>query len=999
MWARETIAGVALALALAAVAAGGAAERQVQQQQRGALVETEALALTIRDGVITAARNKFTGESYVDPLTDTDQLLNHLPSGLGTQHTAEQRARAFELFHYPWWEHPVESRWPNQHHPTSASTFAYKQVSATAATLTYSGLTDGTTAYADETYALAISIDANGDIAITPEAHSPRGGVYGVNLAVAPLMPAVTVEAPVFDGIRITRDMQPMLWSAMWANYWDYAFVALNGWKRGAIGIWCPDAELKYSKTLYHMVNDDGLSLAFHGMNVPPFDDLKAAKPVTWKIQAFANGWSEAAAHFRAWRLANVRIAERPAWAKQISFVNMGVNAAPQWLELLNTYFEGRHTERTLTFAATIREEGFDRNHANNKPYAEFAEHMKAWKADGAKLMAYLNPVIMWSPKPKNDREHAGVRLAKEAKTIMPFQDADAAPVKHYDVQHLGHPEWQRWFLDWIKEYVADGADGIYHDEGQKTPLDVRGLAINNMTPTMGRADYHYKAQAENPNSVHGAEHQTSVNNVGVSTSIGGDILWGTAQSMRHQRIRHASPVSSSLHYPNGVIRAFPHYSEYHAKGRPQLFHWGMDQQERRAEIAGHSVQRSRIFNGKAVPYSAWVNELWIERTRATTFVWEGLRPHFPVAWDKGVRSYFRAADGGDFRYIDAPWGSALVEQEPNGSQRMVYARLHGAGYAKVGRTGAIPGWPVYNAEGPAGLHPGRYYCFNPAATRPTVYFRTNNNFSLSLYEGYVERGFVSDSCAFLELKAIPEIGNITSHDNIVLMSPSAPLAIWVNGAPVKVEQRITKRTWETGEDGKRKLIKTYADGEYQINVKLPARICVLLKQPAALDSFEQTMFARLVSGLGPERRPIYDDAFVTGSLTRTPPRRAKTSLPNAVHVVDLGLASPPGSRYDITVPVGMPTDAAAGEAVVTARCSGRTAGFYDIRVNGELLRLPVSKTTVKKRTQYVVEVRVPLSPGTPHAVVSIEAERQPIVSLAWLPAATADAAAGDTEK
>jgi len=35
-------------------------------------------------------------------------------------------------------------------------------------------------------------------------------------------------------------------------------------------------------------------------------------------------GWSEAVESFRDWRLANVRIVERPEWSKKISFVVMG---------------------------------------------------------------------------------------------------------------------------------------------------------------------------------------------------------------------------------------------------------------------------------------------------------------------------------------------------------------------------------------------------------------------------------------------------------------------------------------------------------------------------------------------------------------------------------------------------------------------------------------------------------------------------------------------------
>ncbi len=973
--------GVAAAGVLLAMAVPWAAA-EIVPAERGAVVETPHLRLTLRDGVLVGIVNRFTGEEYVDPLTRLEALLPHLPSGLGTQHRDEERQKAFELFHYPWGEHATEARWPNQHYPTAQSAFAYEQLSPVAARLTYAGLTDGTANYDDEAYVLTIEIEANGDVAITPEARSPRPGVYGVNLTVAPLMPAVTVEAPIFDGLRITRDMKPLLWNVLWANYWDYAFVALNGWKRGAVGIWCPDPELKYSKSLYHLVNDEGLSLAFHGMNIPPFDELLEAKPVTWKIQAFEHGWSEAAAHFRAWRLANVKIAERPAWASQISFVNMGVNAARQWLDLLDVYFEGRHLERTLTFAATIREEGFDRNHANNRPYKEFKEHMVAWKEKGAKLMAYLNPVIMWSPNPKNEREELGVKLAAEAKTIMPFQGPDAKPVAHFDVQHLGHPGWQRWFLDWVKEYIQEwDADGVYHDEGQKTPLDNRGLAINNLTTTMGRAEYHYRAQAENPNSIHGAEHQTSVNNVGVSTSIGGGILWGTApSSMRHQRIRHASPVSNALHYPNGTIRAFPHYSEYHARGNPTFFHWGMDQQEKRAEIAGHSVQNGRLFKGEIAPFAAWVNELWIERTRATTFVWEGLRPHYPEAWQKGVLSYFRAADGGDFRYVQRDWGSALVEVEPGGGERLIYARLHGTIHAPIGETGAIAGWPMYNDQGPAGLNPSRYYCFDPNRPRPTTYFRTNNSASPGLYEGFVNAGAVTDTFATLDLEAIPEIGNITRNDNVVLVSQVEPLAIWVNGKPYKVERRVLRRDWVTDEAGKRQQQPVYAENEYQINFALPAKIQVLLRPPAAVDQIETTMLARWVSGNGPERRPIFDDAFVTARLKRADPRPADAAGP--APILCPPLAGIPGALYDITVPVALPEAAVKGTMVVRASLANAAAGgFQAIEVNGVAQSVAVTPGT---GGGLGFELRLPLDEQRRYALAHFQAEGNPTMTVAW---------------
>ena len=76
-------------------------------------------------------------------------------------------------------------------------------------------------------------------------------------------------------------------------------------------------------------------------------------------------------------------------------------------------------------------------------------------------------------------------------------------------------------------------------------------------------ADYFYKAATQNTNSIHGTEHMTEANDVGASLGIGSGVLWGTAPNMRKQRLQHPSPVSNSLHYPNGTLWAFPHYSDF----------------------------------------------------------------------------------------------------------------------------------------------------------------------------------------------------------------------------------------------------------------------------------------------------------------------------------------------------------------------------------------------------------------------------------------------------
>jgi hypothetical protein len=943
--------GVAAGLALGAKAAVG----DIAESGRGAVIETDRYRVGIVDGVVRSIHNRHTNEECLDPLADPAKVLPHLPSGLGTQHTEAQREAAARLYDWPWWEHDKASTWSNQHYPAADSQFTFHAKSETAATLTYRGLTDGQTAYADETYNLDLEIDeATGDLLLTPGVSSPRPGVYAANLTVAPLAPGITVEAPIFDGVRLDADMQPMLWATQWPSYWDYAFLALNGRHRGAVGLWAQDAECRTYKSLFYRIDEQGLALSLSAMNTPPFEKLTEAKPMTWRLQAFDQSWAQAAARFRAWRETAVEFGPRPDWAKQISFVGMGVNAHEQWLDNLKAYFENRNLDRTMVFAATIRGAAFDTNHANNTPYPTFKEDMAKWKASGSHLMAYLQPMIMWAANAANEREQQALALHKEADTRSVLQANHDTVRPYHDQHHLGHPGWQRWFLDWVKEYIQDyGASGVYHDQSYPCPIDVRGLAVNNMTSPQGMADYFRKAAKENPQAIHGTEHLTEANSVGASFGIGSGIHWGTAGSMRNQRYNHASPVSNALGWPRSVIWAFPHASDLHFGAPPGKYHAGLDLMERRGDIAGGNTQQFDIMRGQKLPFARWINELWLERTRNTTFAWRGLRPFFPEDWDRAVLSYFAAADGAEFRYVKKPWGTAFVERK-GGQESLVYGRIHGAREAALGAAGNVANWPLYNADGPAGLHPGRYYVANPAATRPAVYFRTNNQFAPGLYEGYVYDGYVGAHSAWLDLRSLEQMRNITRYDSVVLVSPRPPKRVWVNGEPVAA-------TPVAGQEG-----------QWQINVALPAKVAVLFADaPATLAESIQQAYARCV-GSGDEQRSDYVQPEFAATFLAATPDGWKLDVPPLLPM-----------RTQTFVPLRAPEGQAGAYQVTVSSLAAPPDTLGRVLLNGDDLRVGVRRVA----NQDVAEFAVPLSAATPDAVLGIEGAHTVEIKLRWTPA------------
>jgi len=586
--------------------------------------------------------------------------------------------------------------------------------------------------------------------------------------------------------------------------------------------------------------------------------------------------------------------------------------------------------------------------------------------------MAYLQPMIMWGGATPTEEDRKIIALSKSAKTHSVFQEDPDGHVIYVDQHHLGHPAWQKWFLNWVRSYIQDyGADGVYHDQSYKVPMDCRGLAFTGMTSSQGAAEYFYKAAAQNPGSIHGTEHLTEVNSVGASLGIASGILWGMPETMRHQRIRHGSPVSNALHYPNAVMFGFPHFSDFAMRRDATHFHWGMDLMEKRAEIAGMYLQNTRLYFGKQVPYDQWVNELKLDRARTLAFVRHGLRPVFPESWDRNVRSYFRGAEGEDFRYEDTPWGSRFVQVTPGG-KRMLYGRIHGVRSAAV--AGGVKGWVVYNRkgatrlradrywdtyDGPTGLHPDRYYCLDPSGRRPAAHF------SATLEEGYVEDGVINEHFALLRVRPIEWIGAVTRGQKISFHSPAPPKRVYVNGKELTV-QSADART------GRAAAVKEAVppDSGYVINMMIPADICVVLKDPEpGPASLKKTATVRMVSNVNSD---IFDAAWVTEQTAEAAVKVAGAGKELPAIVVPSALSALRGRDIQTHLMFRPPADGTLKIHVV-----GRRAVVEEFAVNG------VARDIAKDRRK-AGPLELPLAEGK-SVVLSLTAKTPLTYAFEWI--------------
>ncbi len=902
--------GAALALMTLQPAAAAEATLPITPTARGAIVETDRMRVAFRDGVLVSLHNKLTGEEYLDTGADLAKTVPHLPAGLGTQHGEPARETAEKLHHWAWWEHPNDLHLPNQHFADDRSRCELRksQVAgreSSAATLVYTDLTDGQTRYPDETFTLALEIDAEtGDLLVTPGGSSPRPGVYAANLTLAPLASAITVEAPITDGVRITRqNTGQVLWHAQWPSYWQYGFIAFNGWKRGAVAVWAQDAQLRHHKNLFYLNNEQGLSFSFESMNIPPFEDLKEARAaVPWRIQAFDTSWAQAAERYRQWRDANVKLAPRPEFAQQTSFIASLPGPQEGWLKRFLRYVEPWQG-RAAAFLCSVRGQSFDRNHADNTPYAGFKDDTPKWRAAGTYGMAYLQPMIMWGPFPPEDqqseREKQGIALHREADTRSVFQKDPNTVVPYVDQHHLGYPGWQRWFLDWVKDYCQDyGAQGIYHDQSYPCPIDRRGLAIGGMTSPEGAADYFYKAATENPGTFHGTEMVTEVNAVAVANAIGSGYHWGTAPNMRLARATDSSPITAALCWPHTVIWSFVRLrgdSTYDLRERRM--------QEARGQIAG-AIDGPFDYTVDANDWPKMANVPWHDRTRDVTFLRHGLRPYYPADYSRDVLSYFRGAEGEEFRYERMPWGSRFVQIEKDGTRRLIYGAATGVQAVPEAGLG-IANWLVYNEDepthtwnrtGPAGLHPERWYVLDPTVKRPPVWFSTVQGYGPSFYEAYAADSGYNDYFAFLKLRYIQNLKEVSQWERLVLHSPTPPLAVYLNGKKHEVK------------------LKDGTTDQYPLSVKTPADIVVLLKQPpAALADLHQATLLRVTGRAAEnEENPVdyYRPELISGQANGGLDEQQRPVLQDAA-VSHFGFMF--GGRKHLYAPLAAPTDSKGG--------------------------------------------------------------------------------------
>jgi hypothetical protein len=183
-------------------AAAGRAEAAVCTANGGAVTVTAPrIEVVVREGAIATVTNRATGERHAEAVGLGDVGM---PRGLG--HVTGNPSETGYL-HSQWGTYPTYAEASVFHHPTPGSSPTV-EARPTGCVLTWTGLTNGTTSFAEQ-LSVEFAVAATGELRFRTAAQSPQRGVYGALVPILNLNRRHRVYVPSFGGVAYDDQMAP----------------------------------------------------------------------------------------------------------------------------------------------------------------------------------------------------------------------------------------------------------------------------------------------------------------------------------------------------------------------------------------------------------------------------------------------------------------------------------------------------------------------------------------------------------------------------------------------------------------------------------------------------------------------------------------------------------------------------------------------------------------------------------------------------------------------
>lgn len=545
----------------------------------------------------------------------------------------------------------------------------------------------------------------SGDVVVTQRAESTQTGLSGLQWGMV-IPDDCELLVPAHSGLRFSVESG---YEPMTLNYpmqWEAQFVLIQG-KKGGILIHAED-NARFFKRLHIQHRDGQFWVGFETWCTAPFDKVRRAGSVQWRIRAYKGNWLVGAGLYRAWAdkvfgLTALRKTQ-PTWVTSIQTV---VIDNLDDIARLRALAKQLNPRRTLIYVPDWRKDGYDRNYPDYTPRPDFAERMAEVRQLGFRIMLHVN---YFGCTPENPT----YQQMKPYHFRDPFSGEplywdwrrSAPPIKFAYINPAAKA-WRTLFVQKMVELCKIlQPDALHLDQTLCIYNDANGL-IDGMNAMQGNIALHRELRQALP---HVALSGEGLNEISFRyESFAQRHVFGINHAdakWNMERVHQAHPVSSALLTPHTRLYGYlgmtnPRSWQYFAAWRTAYERFGV-----LPTFAWLSADQ--VTQPDPAMQMLWQEAQWFQRHCPL--------PDFsPTLWDANTLCAYRTVTGQIARYRREPFGVVLeaLPASPVGQPTVVYRRIEGVTQARI--AGSVPRWLAYNGQAVLGLHPERSYPWHPS--------------------------------------------------------------------------------------------------------------------------------------------------------------------------------------------------------------------------------------------------------------------------------------------
>lgn len=559
----------------------------------------------------------------------------------------------------------------------------------------------------DMSWTQEFSIDpTTGDLIVRQMATAPQGHLSGISFGIYNLDASIPLAVPAFPGngqVWRADYHQGKLVNIGYPRFWSAGIVIGMPLSGGSFAVWSEDPHFmpKYFRNF-----SDGIrrSIGFEASLNFPYDNNREIEVFTWRLNTFAENWTEPAKRYRELlrRLHSIMpLADRsPSWMNRLAMIWSTNDGTVEEAAIMKAKLDpGKVVLWDFTGSTNLN--GLNMRVPEYIPRDGFIERNQRLRADGFHIASYYSLCLVDAQAhPTMIRDYGlGLyydALAGEERTDIKIADSGKEEERLIYV-HPGSAQWRKFYAHKMKHVFDNyGVDLLYQDVAGTAVGSsgvVNGLNFNEAV-VAGDADIHQAV----PEAMIGGEYWNEVTVVHESIGLQRSIGWGGPDSrVWMSRMDTPHPICSLLFSP---------FSLYVGYKVPQ-----------RDGVAWHQDQNMNEVIGSIPNWYTPVDDPSPEAalTLLRAKLWaDGFKPWFPTEWENGVASYMRNEAGDVVRYRRTGNQSFCTRQNKGSTESLVYGRISGVNRLEYGEPVYIQDWPAHDAKGPIGLNPSRYYCVFP---------------------------------------------------------------------------------------------------------------------------------------------------------------------------------------------------------------------------------------------------------------------------------------------